>query len=770
MKKTLLFLIALISATCVQAQTVWSLPHLRQVKQRLGEPVYHEAYQSLIRIADRDLKQEPLSVMQKEVTPPSGNKHDYTSLSRYSWPNPKTKNGLPYIMRDGVSNPELDKYDRNKLGDTADRIARLSLAWFFSGDEKYAAKATQLTRVWFLDKKTLMNPHMRYAQCVPGVTSGRCYGVLDALSFVSMLDGIQLLEKSESFTDADSKALKKWFGSFLKWLTTDKMALEESYGDNNHSIVYDLQVAAYAKYVGDSVIFNRLLNQFPKRRIERQIKPDGKQPHELSRTLAFGYSAYNILHIIDMMQIAKNAGLDWHSYGISGEHSLLKAIDFLKPYLLNPKAWPYQQISLWDEKRQEMAENCYRAWLLEPIREDYRQAYYQVRSQRGEAIFTLLYLQPTDFDNIVAQVGEQLSFADECTKKVLSTDNSKDNFTPITVKPDGSMRLGGPRDWRSGFFAGELWQMYSITRNPKWRRLAEEYTRPIESVKDYRGTHDLGFMVNDSWGKQLALTGDTAARSVVVAASKSLISRFNPRVGCIRSWDFSRDKWKFPVIIDNMMNLEMLFDATRLTGDSTYWKVAVSHANTTMKNHFRSDYSSYHVIDYDPETGAVRRRNTAQGYSDDSYWSRGQAWGLYGFTMCYRYTRDSRYLNQARHIFAFLRSLDNVPADGIFFWDQKDPKIPNVPRDASAAAIVASALYELQHYVSTDEATVCRSYADKIMNSLTEHYRAKVGTSQGFLLLHSTGHLPANSEVDVPLNYADYYYLEALIRSSKSSN
>lgn len=374
-----------------------------------------------------------------------------------------------------------------------------------------------------------------------------------------------------------------------------------------------------------------------------------------------------------------------------------------------------------------------------------------------------------NLDKIVAQAGEQLSFADECIKKALADGRKRDEFTPVTTKPDGSIRLEGPRDWRSGFFAGELWLMYSLTKNPKWQRMAEVYTRPIESVKNWRGTHDLGFMVNNSWGKQFALTGDTAARSVVIAASKSLISRFNPRVGCIRSWDFNRDKWHFPVIIDNMMNLEMLFDATRLTGDSTYWNVAVSHANTTMKNHFRSNRSSYHVVDYDPETGAVRHRNTSQGYSDDSYWSRGQAWGLYGFTMCYRYTRDSRYLDHARHIFAFLRSLDNVPDDGIFFWDQKDPKIPNAPRDASAAAITASALYELMHYVSGDEAVACRSYADKIMNSLTKHYRAKVGTSQGFLLLHSTGHLPANSEVDVPLNYADYYYLEALTRSSKSS-
>lgn len=183
-----------------------------------------------------------------------------------------------------------------------------------------------------------------------------------------------------------------------------------------------------------------------------------------------------------------------------------------------------------------------------------------------------------------------------------------------------------------------------------------------------------------------------------------------------------------------------------------------------MKNHFRPDYSSYHVVDYNPETGEVRKRQTAQGYADESAWARGQSWGLYGFTMCYRFTHDPNYLRQAENIFNFVNTNKNLPEDGVPYWDFNAPDIPNAPRDASAAAIMASALYELSTYATPEKGKQYRATADKIVNSLSKHYQAEPGTAYGFLLLHSTGHLPGNSEIDVPLNYADYYYLEALVR------
>jgi len=214
-----------------------------------------------------------------------------------------------------------------------------------------------------------------------------------------------------------------------------------------------------------------------------------------------------------------------------------------------------------------------------------------------------------------------------------------------------------------------------------------------------------------------------------------------------------------------MMNLELLFVATKLSGDSTFHKVAVSHANTTMKNHFRTDYSSYHVIDYDPQTGAVLHKQTHQGFADSSAWARGQGWGLYGYTMCYRETKDPAYLKQAEAIAKFIFSHPNLPKDKVPYWDFDAPDRPNAPRDASAAALMASALYELSTYSKNEKQY--KKTANQILHSLTKNYQAKPGESKGFLLLHSTGHKPANSEIDVPISYADYYYLEALTRQNR---
>jgi uncharacterized protein YyaL (SSP411 family) len=215
-----------------------------------------------------------------------------------------------------------------------------------------------------------------------------------------------------------------------------------------------------------------------------------------------------------------------------------------------------------------------------------------------------------------------------------------------------------------------------------------------------------------------------------------------------------------------MMNLELLFWAFKETNDSTFYQVATSHADMTSKNHFRPNYSSYHVIDYDTISGEVRKRNTHQGYADESAWARGQAWGLYGFTMCYRETGKVAYLEQAKHIASFIFSNPNLPEDLIPYWDYNAPGIPNEPRDASAASCTASALYELSMY-DKENATQYKAWADTIIKNLSNHYRAKEGGDSGFLLLHSTGSKPGNSEVDKPLVYADYYYLEALLRKHK---
>ena len=334
---------------------------------------------------------------------------------------------------------------------------------------------------------------------------------------------------------------------------------------------------------------------------------------------------------------------------------------------------------------------------------------------------------------------------------------------PRTFEHD-TLKLVASGDWTSGFWPGMLWMMYEYTGKPEWKARAEEFTALMEREPTNRASHDVGFKVYDSYGQGYRLTGNEDYKKQIIQGAKTLITRFNKTTGCIRSWDFG--KWQYPVIIDNMMNLELLFAATKLTGDSVYYDVAVSHANTTMKNHFRPDHSSYHVVNYDTTTGNVISKTTHQGFADESSWARGQAWALYGYTMCYRETKDRKYLVQAEEIASYiLRNPPILPKDMVPYWDFSLPDFKNEPRDASAAAIIASALYELRKYSSH-----LRGYykysADQIMKNLISQYRAKPGTAKGFILLHSTGNKPSNGEIDVPIIYADYYFLEALIRGN----
>jgi alpha-L-fucosidase len=336
--------------------------------------------------------------------------------------------------------------------------------------------------------------------------------------------------------------------------------------------------------------------------------------------------------------------------------------------------------------------------------------------------------------------------------------------SPRTLEK-GDLKLVTSKDWTSGFFPGELWFLYEYTKKNEWKIEAGKFTASIEREKTNGGTHDMGFKIYSSFGNGYKLTNNTHYKEVIIQSAKTLSTRFNPKVGLIKSWDHNKQKWDYPVIIDNMLNLELLFEATKLTGDSSFYKIAFSHARKTMENHFRKDYSSYHVVDYDTATGKVVKKLTHQGFSDESSWARGQAWGLYGFTMCYRETKNKAFLNQAEHIASFILNNPHLPKDGVPYWDFDAPNIPNEPRDASSGAVIASALYELSGY--SKNANQYRKAADKIMHSLTNHYRSPLGDNKGFILLHSTGTKPSNSEVDVPINYADYYYLEALLRMKK---
>lgn len=357
---------------------------------------------------------------------------------------------------------------------------------------------------------------------------------------------------------------------------------------------------------------------------------------------------------------------------------------------------------------------------------------------------------------------------------LLVTDAKKANRLPRTLEANGEMHFTHENkfDWTEGFFPGSCWYLYGLTQDPKWKENAIQFQNLFKEHKDITTNHDLGFVFNCSYGNGYRMTHNEEYKQVMIDAANALITRFNPKVGCIKSWDVHRGwqaerGWKYPVIIDNMMNLELLFEVSELTGDETYKNIAISHANTTLKNHYRKDNSSYHVIDYDPETGAVRNRHTAQGFSHESSWARGQAWGLYGYTLCYRYTKDEKYLDMAKKIAQYILSFQGTPEDGIPYWDYHAPNIPNEPKDVSAAAVTVSALIELNQYTNNGYKTS----VDKMMTSLSsDAYFAKLGENKHFLLKHSTGSIPHNNEIDVPLNYADYYYLEALYRLQNLNN
>ena len=343
--------------------------------------------------------------------------------------------------------------------------------------------------------------------------------------------------------------------------------------------------------------------------------------------------------------------------------------------------------------------------------------------------------------------------------KNLPADKFPRTFYPTT----GKYEFSNSGWWCSGFYPGTLLYLYEETKDQSLLTEAERILKVLEKEKNNTTTHDLGFMMFCSFGNANRIAPKPEYKEILLTSARSLITRFNPKVGCIKSWDGKPGE--FLVIIDNMMNLELLFWATRVSGDSSFYKIAVTHAETTMKNHFRPDYSSYHVINYNSETGAIQQKRTAQGAADESAWARGQTWGLYGFTVMYRETKDPKYLEQAKHIAEFLLNHPNLPADKIPYWDFNAPGIPNALRDASAGSIMAAALIELADYVDAKSRAKYLQVAETQLQTLSNStYKAAPGTNGGFILQHGVGHLPGKSEVDVPLTYGDYYFIEAMIR------
>lgn len=367
-------------------------------------------------------------------------------------------------------------------------------------------------------------------------------------------------------------------------------------------------------------------------------------------------------------------------------------------------------------------------------------------------------------ESMVRLIDEQMNFAKE-QYKVLAKNVPSDRM-PKSLK-DGKVETSDTKWWCSGFFPGSLLYIYEYTGDEEIKAEAERRLKILEKEKHYKGNHDLGFMMYCSFGNAYRLWKRPEDKRTIDTAAMSLATRYRPGIKLIQSWN-SGGRYKCPVIIDNMMNLELLCWVSDHGGDPKFKEIAINHANITMKNHFRPDYSSWHVLDYDLETNQLVKKVTHQGYADESAWARGQAWGFYGYITMYRFTKNKQYLKLARNIADYLMNHPNKPKDGVPYWDYNAPDIPNALRDASAGAIMASAYLELSEYVSKKEKQDYIKESELIIQSLaSDKYRAKNGDNGGFLLMHSVGHLKANSEVDTPLTYADYYFLEALLRYKK---
>ncbi|XMO85804.1 glycoside hydrolase family 88 protein [Algibacter sp. AS12] len=396
-------------------------------------------------------------------------------------------------------------------------------------------------------------------------------------------------------------------------------------------------------------------------------------------------------------------------------------------------------------------------------------------------IICLSFLIFSSCKNDVKAVEKKVESKEELIARVFSVAENQyqflidkiDTITPLlqprSLNKDGTLRMAYKEDWTSGFFPGSLWYLYEQTKDRRWLLEAEKFTKALDSAQFVKWNHDVGFMIQNSFGHGYRLTGNEIYKQAVVDAAKSLSTRFRPTARVIQSWDTDAPWIKgknldMPIIIDNMMNLNLLYQASKHTSDSIFLNIANSHALTTIKNQYRKDYSCFHIIDYDHITGEVRKKVNFQGYADDSSWARGQAWGVYGYTEAYKESGKKEFLEHAKHIAKFIMMNKKIPDDLIPYWDYDAESTNEVPRDASAAAIVASALLELQMF-DLENKKEYLDYSESILKTLSsKKYLASEGENGGFLLKHSVGNFHENNETDAPLNYADYYYLEALIR------
>jgi hypothetical protein len=367
---------------------------LLEVKARIKsrDAALLPAFNKLIGEADRALTSGTFSVVQKESAPPSGNKHDYMSVAPYWWPNPNTPSGLPYVRRDGEVNPERDQVsDRKRLNHMIQAVKTLSLGYFFTSREEYAAQATQLVRVWFLDPATKMNPNLRYAQAIPGRNNGRGAGIIETHDLPELIDAVGMLAGSQAWDRNNQNVLQGWFATYLAWLLDSPEGRAEAKAQNNHGSWYDVQVASYALFAGKNEVARKILSEFPTKRIAKQIEPDGRQPRELERSRAWSYSLFNLEALFDAASAADKIGMDLWNYETPDKRSIRRALDWLLPFAIGAKKWSYQKISPWQPEK--LAPLLRRA-ALEYRKMPYENALRKLAGVTADQRFNLLYPKP----------------------------------------------------------------------------------------------------------------------------------------------------------------------------------------------------------------------------------------------------------------------------------------------------------------------------------------------------------------------------------------
>ena len=721
-----------------------------------GDKELRASYDILLDSARSALTAQPLNVMQKGHVPPSGNKHDYMSMAPYWWPDTTRPGGLPFIRRDGQMYPDSRvDHDGIRLQQTIARVEALALAHYFSGEARYSERAGVLLRTFFLDTATRMNPHLEYAQAVLGVNSGRGIGIIDTRTLPQLVDALRLLDGAPGWTATDNAAMTAWLREYLRWMLESRNGREERAAENNHGTFYDEQVAALALFVGDLALARETIGTSAASRIDKQIRSDGTQPLEIERTRPLHYSVFNLDAFTMLAEMGRHVGVDLWRHG-----NLASALVFVAPYANPAVKFPKEELTA-EGNGVFVAPMRRAAAELRDAR--FRQALEHVPLAVRRREFNVFgYRAAVDSLDVVAERA-LLRAAEQVRRTATSLDPAKGY--PRITKPDGNYTQIGATGWTSAFFSGTLWYLFQNDRSPEWRQLAERWQAGLENNKRLTNTHDLGFMVFDSFGHGYLLTGEPHYRDVVMEASRSLATRFNPAVGATKSWNTEnvadkRKAWKFPVIVDNLMNLEMLFWAGTHGGDTAWARMAKQHALTSARAHVRHDGSTAHAALFDPVTGALEGTATWQGYADSSTWARGQAWAIHGLTASYGRTKDAELLAAARKTADWF--IAHLPGDNVPFWDFSHPAIPNTERDASAGAIAASGLYDLARRDPVNAARY-RAAADRILLSLATKYMAPP-TPSGAVLLHSTGQRPQGVEVDVGIVYADYYFVEAMLR------